>query len=308
MGSNRSSRSASLSLSHGTGWSCSPCSGAIEGICWDEEEVTADDSIGSPPVVDDPVTDRRFSDVNLDNKSDHDMIERLIKGEKLFQPESLTALSPFDVEAVSRDADRIIKRVGRKRPFLEASGSAFRRRLRRLSKSYASFLGTSMSPSALSTAQQSRRDSVGSKSRGSGRSTSSFPTPKLSKSAAKKRPGRKSSDKGGDKGVGNVSRSGKTKTKNAKEEKGRQRDKNRPTVEDKSVETVEAPRPRSPCISTRLRCAVYASRISTKATLASLPALHTVTIRSTISLLKMLLRRLRRQVMAKVSSERQVLS
>ncbi|KAH7962877.1 hypothetical protein HPB52_018463 [Rhipicephalus sanguineus] len=200
------------------------------------------ESMGSPPIIDDPVIDKLFGDVNLD-KSDRDMIDRMIKGEKLFEPEALTALSPFDVQAVSRDADRIIKRVQRKRPSLETSGSSFRRRLRRLSKSYATILDTSMSSSTQSTTQHSRLDSVGPKSRGSARSTSSLSSQKVAKGAAKKRPG-KNSGKGGDKVVGDVGKSGKTKAKkNANEEKRRHRDKGRPAVADKSVETVEPPSP-----------------------------------------------------------------
>ncbi|KAL1428028.1 hypothetical protein MTO96_000365 [Rhipicephalus appendiculatus] len=139
----------------------------------------------------------------------------MIKGEKLFQPVALTPLSPFDVEAVSRDADRIIERAKRKRPSLETSGSAFRRRLRRLSKSYASFLDTSMSPSTLSSTQQSRRDSVGSKSRDSVRSNSST-SQKVGKGATKKRPGKKSG-KGIGKGVGDVAKSGNTKLEEERE-------------------------------------------------------------------------------------------
>ncbi|KAK8762524.1 hypothetical protein V5799_026208, partial [Amblyomma americanum] len=112
------SREASEASVSGAAGGCTPCSGMIMSLFSKEDSDHAprsEISIGSPPVIEDPVIKQLFGDTNLDNKSDYDMIERMLRGEKLISPEALTALSPIDVQAITKDADRIMKNVQSRR-------------------------------------------------------------------------------------------------------------------------------------------------------------------------------------------------
>lgn len=234
------SRNASLSSLHGADQGCSPCSATIVSLCCNEEEDVAEKSMGSPPVMEDPVFEMLFGDVNLENKSDYDMIDRMIKGEKFFEPEALTALTPFDVEAISRDADRILEKVERGCTSADLTSSPAKTRRRGQSKHSRSSVDTPMTPSTPS-AQRSLQGLDGNKGRGSPLSSrrDSVVSQKAGQGASKKRAG-KTSAKGGDKDVGDGTKSGKTKvTKKGKDEGRRHQDeKERPAVEEKLVETV----------------------------------------------------------------------
>ncbi|XP_065285959.1 uncharacterized protein [Dermacentor albipictus] len=231
-------RSASLPSLRGADRRCSPWSAAIGSFCCIEEEGFADDSMGSPPVVEDPVVEKLFRGVNLENKSDYDMIDRMIKGEKLFEPEALTALTPFDVDAITRDADRIIEKVKRRRSSAGLIGSAMKTRRRRHSKNYRSSSDSSTSTSSPSV----KLGSEGNKRRGSRRSSrhGSIGAPKGGKGAASKKRAGPRSPKGGDKDVGDGAKSGKTKIKKTGKADGRRHrdEKDRRTDEDKSAGTV----------------------------------------------------------------------
>ncbi|XP_075534952.1 uncharacterized protein LOC142570452 [Dermacentor variabilis] len=231
-------RSVSLPSLRGADRRCSPWSAAIGSFCCNEEEDFAESSMGSPPVVEDPVIEKLFRDVNFENKSDYDMIDRMIKGEKLFEPEALTALTPFDVEAIARDADRIIEKVERKRTSAGWISSAMKTRRRRQSKNYRSSTDSSMSPSSPSA----KLGSEGNKRRGSRRSSrrGSIGAQKGAKGAAAKKRAAQPSPKGGDKDVGDGAKSGKTKIKKTGKADGRRHrdEKDRRTDGDKSAETV----------------------------------------------------------------------
>lgn len=204
--------------------------------------------MGSPPVMEDPVFEMLFGDVNLENKSDYDMIDRMIKGEKFFEPEALTALTPFDVEAISRDADRILEKVERGCTSADLTSSPAKTRRRGHSKQSRSSVDTPLTPSTPS-AQRSLQGLDGHKGHGSPLSSrrDSIVSQKAGQGASKKRAG-KTSAKGGDKDVGDGTKSGKTKiTKKGKDEGRRHQDeKERPAVEEKLVETVPPLEPPSP--------------------------------------------------------------